>query len=101
DNLLATDGDDYLVGLSYPGATIWVNASGNHCGGGSNGVFSSGLQLSALGAGWVKSGLPATAPPTAPLPCADLTSTGRLGQQDAMVPPGAVSVSVCTGTAAE
>jgi hypothetical protein len=51
-----TDGDYYLIGLSYPGATVWVAAPGNHCEGSSNGVFFSTANLSVLALSWYKAG---------------------------------------------
>ena len=100
DNLLLTDGDYYLIGLSYPGATVWVAATGNHCGGSSNGVFSSRASLSSQALSWYKAQRWA-ATPVSDNACKRSGLFGRLGQQGSMVPGHPISVSVCEVGAAD
>ena len=92
-NLLLTDGDYYLIGLSYPGATVWVAATGDHCGGSSNGVFSSRASLSSQALSSYKAQRWA-ATPVSNDACMR-SGFGRLGQQSSMVPGHPISVSVC------
>jgi hypothetical protein len=87
-----TDGEYYLMALSYPGGTMWLSMPGNHCLGASNGAFLvHNLRLQAwsasLGAGWKP------LPPTGPDGCPQ--TSGRLGQQDRLVPERPVSVELC------
>jgi hypothetical protein len=86
---------NYLIGLTYPGGgRLWVAATldPNACVTSSNGTFISfgfigGLVTQAFNSGrW---------PAQPPKPCR--TPGGRLGQDQAMVPPGAISVSICGG----
>lgn len=44
--LSPSDGDDYLIGLRYAEAIVWVSAPGNHCLGSGNGAFHSDRNLS-------------------------------------------------------
>ena len=99
DNLLLTDGDYYLIGLSYLGATVWVAATGNHCGGSSNGVFSSRASLSHQALSWYKAQRWA-ATPVSNNDCKG-SGFGRLGQQSSMVPGHPISVSVRDAGAAD
>ncbi len=92
-NLLLTDGDQYLIGLSYSGATVWVAATGDHCGGSSNGVFSSRASLSSQALSWYKARRWAATPVSND--ACNRSGFGRLGQQSSMVPGHPVSVSVC------
>ena len=92
-NLLLTDSDYYLIGLSYPGATVWVAASGDHCGGSSNGVFSSRANVSSQALSWYKAQRWAATPVSND--ACKRSGFGRLGQQSSMVPGHPVSVSVC------
>jgi hypothetical protein len=84
---------NYLIGLTYPGGgTIWVTATDEpgECIADSNGEFTSistiGPQVSkAFGSGrW---------PARQPVSCN--SASGRLGQDTAMVPAGATSVTIC------
>jgi hypothetical protein len=89
---LPTDGDGYLIGLSYPGGGfVWVSASANHCSGSGNGVFNSPAHLSGFAKRWYQAGhwVAGTAPT-----CRSL-GAGRLGQQKQMVPGSPVSVTAC------
>lgn len=90
---MSTDGDYYLIGLSYPGATVWVAATGNHCGGSSNGVFSSRASLSSQALSWYKAQRWAATPVSND--ACKRSGFGRLGQQSSMVPGHPISVSVC------
>lgn len=98
-NLEPTDGDYYLLGLTYPAGTEWVAAPGNHCQWGSNGVFSSQPNLSERVSAWYHAGH-WTPPPTNTSACAP-TGIGRYGQQTSLVPEGAIAVSICEATAAD
>lgn len=42
-----SDADDYLIGLRYAEAIVWVSAPGNHCSGAGNGVFRTDRNVSA------------------------------------------------------
>lgn len=95
--LSVTDGDYYLIGLSYPGATVWVAAPGNHCQGSSNGVFSSTANLSRQALSWYKA-QHWVATPGSDDAC-EPSGFGRFGQQSSMVPGHPVSVSVCEASA--
>jgi hypothetical protein len=93
-----TDGENYLIGLSYRGGTVWVSAPGNHCELASNGPFTTMLNLRPWAAAAYSSGVWVLDPPRPdrprdPDPC-DMT-LGRLGQDSAMVPTGATSVQIC------
>jgi hypothetical protein len=86
-----TDGDYYLMALSYPGGTMWVAIPGQHCDGASNGPFiARNLRAEAdtayRGGHWKP--LP---PDTEGCPHGD----GRLGQQDRFVPDRPVSLQLC------
>ena len=96
---MSTDGDYYLIGLSYPGATVWVAATGNHCGGSSNGVFSSRANLSSQALSWYKTQRWAATPVSND--ACKRSGFGRLGQQSSMVPGHPISVSVCAVGAAD
>ncbi|HEV2886915.1 MAG TPA: hypothetical protein VGX49_08395 [Jatrophihabitans sp.] len=98
-NLEPTDGDYYLLGLSYPAGTEWIAAPGDHCQGVSNGVFSTPHNMSELVSTWYHAGH-WTAPPTPSSACAS-TGTGRYGQQTSLVPEGATAVSICQPTATD
>ena len=92
-DLSSTDGDNYLIGLRYPHGTVWVGVAGDHCSGTTNGAFSSARNLRLLAATLYATG---TVPP-ASQPCAP--STGRLGQEAALVPGQPSSVTVCADPA--
>ena len=98
-DLLLTDGDYYLIGLSYSGSTEWVAAPSNHCAGSSNGVFASTANLSGRASAWYKAHH-WTATPGSNDACKP-PGFGRLGQQGRMVPDHPVSVSVCEVSAAD
>jgi hypothetical protein len=82
---------NYLIGLTYGSASIWISAP-DECVGSSNGRFASldnvdGLAQAAYTTGqW----LPTTEPPCA--------STGRLGQEHAMVPGQPSTLTICPAT---
>jgi hypothetical protein len=101
-NLSLTDGDYYLIGLSYPGATVWVAATGNHCGGSSNGMFYSRTSLSRQALSSYKAQRWAATPGSNDA-CrrSGFERLGRLGQQSSMVPGNPISVSVCEVSAAD
>jgi hypothetical protein len=90
---------NYLVGLSYQGGTLWVastdiSTSAVHT---SNGVFSSPANLSPQFASLYASGTWPASTPTSATSC-DPAGFGRLGQESSLVPAGASSVSICSGT---
>jgi hypothetical protein len=93
DYLRPADGDYYLIGLSYPGASEWVAAPGNHCAGSSNGVFSSSVNLSGRASAWYQAQR-WTVTPASDDACHP-SGFGRLGQHSSMVPDHPVSVSLC------
>lgn len=96
DYLAVTDGDYYLVALSYPSATMWIAVPGNHCDGSSNGRFTTDDNLQSQAATAYRTGhwsLPSP-PPARPNECAS-QSEGRLGQQSRLVPDEPVSATVC------
>jgi hypothetical protein len=99
DNITSTDGDYYLLGLSYPAGTEWVAAPGNHCQGASNGVFSTPDNMSELVSTWYHAGH--WIEPPVPSSACTPTGAGRYGQQTSLVPEGAVAVSICEATAAD
>ena len=95
-NLLSTDGDVYLIGLTYSTGTMWISAPDNHCSGSSNGQFTTTAHVATAAIQASRYGTWATAtlgPRSACNP-----GSGRLGQQNAMVPGTPVSLAVCTGT---
>jgi hypothetical protein len=86
-----TDGDYYLMALSYPGGTMWLAVPGEHCLGASNGPFiAHNLRAQADAAYRTDRWKPL--PPTTE-GCPD--GAGRLGQQDRLVPDRPVSVQLC------
>ena len=97
-NLPSTDLDAYLVGLSYPGGTIWVSAPGDHCGGASNGTFATTANLRAPVAAAYAAGRWTVGPSSTQSgdrdPC-HVGTAGRLGQETAMVPGTPVSATIC------
>lgn len=44
------DANDYLIGMRYAEAIVWVSAPGNHCVGSGNGVFHSDRNLAVIAA---------------------------------------------------
>ncbi len=97
--LAKTDGDNYLIGLTYRGGTVWVSAPGDHCEGASNGRFDTLVNLlpwaSAAYTGGVWVGDPPHRPRVADAGPCGAESDGRRGQESAMVPAGATSVQIC------
>jgi hypothetical protein len=89
----------YLIGLSYPDGELWVATSdnGETCPDTSNGAFTTSVGIgpqtrTAYGSGrWTD--------PYTPTSCAN-PGVGRLGQQGAMVPLGAVTLDICVPTGA-
>ncbi|MFN2518027.1 MAG: hypothetical protein ABR604_03130, partial [Jatrophihabitantaceae bacterium] len=98
-DLRPTDGDAYLVGLTYPTGTVWVSAPGNHCEGASNGEFATTVNLLP----WVAASYGAGAWVTDPPSKHDLsqldpcwgTTPGRLGQESSLVPAEPTSAQIC------
>ena len=90
-DLRATDGDLYLIGLVYPNGTLWISAPDDHCLGSSNGKFTAETHVATT----VKSALDTGAwpKPTPPAPCTG--TSGRLGQQQQMIPADPTSVTLC------
>lgn len=90
---------NYLIGLTYAGrGRLWVTATKdpNECVWSSNGEFTSFGVIGGLVNEAFKSG---RWPARHPASCGggDGPGRGRLGQDQAMVPPGAISVSICDG----
>jgi hypothetical protein len=98
--LAPTDFDNYLIELTYPGATVWVSAPGDHCRGATNGVFATLANLGPYAAAaskaghWISEPAQRDARPDTG-PCA-IRGSGRLGQETALVPGQPISVTVCT-----
>lgn len=87
---------NYLIGLTYSRGTIWVSESDepSHCVAATNGDFTA---LPSVGADATKAFSTGRWPDRAPINCRP--NAGRLGQDNAMVPPGATSLTICTDTA--
>jgi hypothetical protein len=96
DYLAMTDGDNYLIGLTYSDATVWVAAPGNHCAGATNGSFQTPANLRAFAETAYRSGVwdPHAGQPKRREPCAR-TSVGRLGQDAVMVPGSPTELRIC------
>lgn len=98
--LAVTDGDNYLIGLSYPDGLVWVSALGDHCAGSGNGAFDSRANLRSAAARAFAGGrwptevpiVPGGQPPRAQC---DQRSQGRLGDTTRIVPGGWASIMVC------
>jgi hypothetical protein len=91
---------NYLIGLTYPaGATIWVAATDepNECVSSSNGEFtSSGIIGPDVSRAFSSGRWPASRLVSCPGPHQEV---GRLGQDEAMVPAGSTSVTICASQA--
>jgi hypothetical protein len=86
---------NYLVGLTYPGGgTIWVTAADDsgECITTANGEFTS---IDAIGSVVSKAFASGRWPTRSPVSCNGTGETGRLGQETAMVPAGAISLTIC------
>lgn len=94
-----TDGDSYLIGLSYPSGTMWVSAPGNHCLGSSNGRFVTSTHVATETISAYRTGRWTPPAPTVMNGCP--MSPGRLGQEHALVPATPVSVVICHGLLTE
>jgi hypothetical protein len=84
---------NYLVGLTYPGGgTMWVTATDEpgECVTAANGEFTS---MGAIGPQVSKAFASGRWPARPPVSCN--SASGRLGQDTAMVPAGATSVTIC------
>ncbi|HEV7205799.1 MAG TPA: hypothetical protein VGN18_14410 [Jatrophihabitans sp.] len=92
--LATTDSDNYLLGLTYRGATEWISVPGNHCAGASNGRFRTVRNLRALAESTYRSGV-WPAKDAMPAPCTGFAA-GRLGQETVMVPDHPTAVTICT-----
>lgn len=90
--LAMTDGDDYLIGLTYADGTEWVSVPGDHCKGATNGEFETQANLRAYADDAYTSGHWSTTVSTRN--AGGFFSPGRLGQETTMVPDGAVSLTV-------
>ena len=93
---MITDGDNYLIRLTYPDGVVWLAAPGDHCAGASNGDFETRANLRQFAAdayqtgAWLPPGL--DQPPTI---CGYKWAPGRLGDDTAMVPGTPDSVTIC------
>jgi hypothetical protein len=91
---------NYLIGLTYPGGgRIWVAATldPNDCVATSNGEFSSPGVVGPIVTRAFTSGRWPTRQPVACNRAGQ--DTGRLGQGAVMVPPGSISLTICTAAA--
>jgi hypothetical protein len=88
--------DRYLIGLNYSLGAVWVSAADDSSGclGSTNGTFSSPVNLGAQVAASFAARHWTGMPQGPPEPCAG-SAYGRLGQQDVMVPEGAVLLTIC------
>lgn len=96
--LAVTDGDNYLIGLSYADGRVWVAAPGNHCDGASNGEFRTTMNLMAFADAAYTSGRwdPNAGQPAHPSPCS-MSDAGRLGQDQTFVPDAPRGLTICAG----
>jgi hypothetical protein len=95
--LAMTDGDYYLIRLSYAdGDVVWVAAPGNHCAGASNGVFDTSANLLDFVAPAYEQGVwtgqPQPDPHVPTGPCGG-SAPGRLGEK--LVPDAPTNVTIC------
>jgi hypothetical protein len=101
----AGDHDNYLLGLTYAGGSVWLSATGS-CTGSSNGRFSSLLGLQSV---FKLAGQTGRWPMLSHLPLTAMCTfsgghngvvrflpSGRLGQDKTMVPAGALTAHICT-----
>ena len=84
---------DYLIGLTYPGGgTEWVAVTDSDCDGASNGEFTSASGVGPEVNRAFASGRWPTPPPAS---CQGVRDVGRLGEDRALVPAGATSLTIC------
>jgi hypothetical protein len=88
-----TDGDYYMMALSYPGGTMWLAIPGQHCDGASNGKFVAHNLMDYAHAAYRTGRWSRPGPPLIMGGCPQ--TAGRLGQQDRFVPEHPVSVQLC------
>jgi hypothetical protein len=93
DYIAPTDGDSYLIGLSYPTGTMWVAAPGDHCLGASNGRFATHTHVATEASSAYRTGR--WTPPVQTQMYGCPVTPGRLGQERVLVPGTPVSVLVC------
>ena len=88
--------DRYLIGLNYSLGAVWVSAADDRSGclGSTNGTFRSPANLGAQVASSFAARHWTEMPKGPPPPCTG-SAYGRLGQQDAMVPEGAILLTIC------
>jgi hypothetical protein len=85
---------NYLIGLTYSGGTMWVAATDDACIPASNGEFTS---TGAIGPEVSKAFSSGRWPVRQPAACnKSFQDIGRLGEDVAMVPAGATSLTICT-----
>jgi hypothetical protein len=89
--IAAADRDNYLIGLQYQDALVWVWAPGFHCQSSGNGEFVSSANLGAVASGWYDAGRASAAASSASC----VNGLGRLGQDVALVPAGASGAQIC------
>ena len=90
---VGTDADSYLLGLTFADGTEWIAASHDHCAGTSNGEFASDANLGSYAAVAYSTGSwPSQDPGPTGAPC---YSSGRFGQQNALVPGSPTSLTIC------
>lgn len=96
-DLQQNDHDAYLIHLTYPSGAMWVSAPGDHCEGASNGTFSSpaNLKLSVVPA--YENGAWPTLPTGAGGPACGVQSSGRFGDETALVPGQPDELIACNG----
>jgi hypothetical protein len=96
--LRSTDGDNYLIKVSYSDGVTWIAAPGDHCHGASNGEFESSTNLlwpvsDAYRLGfWLTPGVDRQGPGR----CGGSWTPGRLGQETQLVPGTPESVTICS-----
>jgi hypothetical protein len=85
--LLPTDGENYLIGLSYADGALWVSAPGDHCAGATNANLRELADAAYRTQTWP--GSEGTGKPCEP------TDAGRLGQDETLVPGTPVGLRIC------
>jgi hypothetical protein len=86
---------NYLFGISYPDGTVWISAPRQTCDGASNGQFMAADNLSQYARDALSTGTWQLAGPKTVDGCPAPTTSGRLGQETALVPDIPISVQVC------
>jgi hypothetical protein len=89
---------NYLLGLTYQTGTLWLSTADDpgQCSLASNGLFTANGIGKAVATAY-DAGRWTGIPPDDTVPCGGGVQLGRLGQDAALVPSGAVSAEICRG----